>query len=146
MYDNYPKQFYVTLLCNASQSLYLNNTISAFTVELGRPMELGTNDKGEVGLCDISNPPSRLGTIQSISVVRDTTVLVYNDLILSQYIGKKLVRCLRTLIYLTLHGEHAYNNIYDLTVEKQTNKSIRIQILKIIGNRVEFEVSKSPRM
>ena len=45
MYDYDPKHFYVTLFSNASQSLYPNNTISAFTVELPRPIELGPNDK-----------------------------------------------------------------------------------------------------
>ena len=106
MYDNDLKQFYVTLFSNASQSLYPNYTIGAFTVELSRPIKLGPNDKWEVGLCDISYPPKTLGPLRSIEFVGDTPVLVFTDLISPQCLGKKLVRCLRTFIYPTLHGEH----------------------------------------
>jgi len=143
MYDNDLKQFYVTLFSNASQSLYPNYTIGAFTVELSRPIKLGPNDKWEVGLCIISYLPNRVGTLQSVSIVGETTVLVYTDLISPQYVRKKLVRCLRTFIYPTLRGEHIYN-IYYLPVEKQTVKNRRIEILKITGNRFEFNSSKPP--
>jgi len=106
VYDNDPKHFYVTLFSNASTSLYPANTIGAFTVELPRPKELGPNDKWEVGLCEISYPPNHVGTLKSVNVVGDTTVLVYTDVISPQYVGRVLVRCLRTFIYPTLHGEH----------------------------------------
>jgi len=54
MFDNDPKNFYVTLFSNASQSLYPTNTIGAFTVEIPQPIELGPKDNSEVGLCEIS--------------------------------------------------------------------------------------------
>jgi len=49
MFDNDPKHFYVKLFSNASQILYPTNMIGAFTVELPQPIELGPNDKWEVG-------------------------------------------------------------------------------------------------
>ena len=38
------KQFYVTLISNASQSLYPDNTVPAFTAQLAHPIELGPGD------------------------------------------------------------------------------------------------------
>jgi len=89
MYDNDPKHFYVTLFSNVSQSLYPKNTISEFTVELPRPIELGTNDEWEVALCEISYPTNTVGTLISVEVV-GVSVLVYTDLISPQYVGKKI--------------------------------------------------------
>jgi len=100
-YDNDLKQFYVTLFSNASHSLYLANTIGAFTVELPRPIQVGPN-KWEVVLYEISYPPNQVGTLRTVNVVGNTTVLVYTDLISPQYAGKALVRCPRTLIYPTM--------------------------------------------
>jgi len=134
----------VSLFSNASRSLYPANTIGAFTVDLPRPIELVPNDKWEVGLCEISYPPNTLGTLKSVTVVGDIQVLVYTYLISPQYVGKEFVRCLRTLIYPTLHGEHIYNNIYYLPIEKQTIKYIRIEILKITGSLFEIKSSKTP--
>jgi len=130
MYVNDPKNFYVTLFSNASTSLYPANTMGAFTADLPHPIELGPNDKWEVGLCEISYPPNQIGTLKSVNVVGDNTVLVYTDLISTQYVGRVLVRCLRTFIYPTLHGEHIYNNIYYLHVEKSTIKNIRLDLLQ----------------
>jgi len=144
MYDNDSKLFYVKLFNNTLQCLYPANTISAFTFEFPLSIEVGPNDKWEVGLCEISYPPNTVGTLKSVEVVGDTPILVYTDLISPQYVGKQLVRCLRTFIYRTLHGEHIYNNIYYLPAEKQTIKHIRIEILKITGSRVEFKSSKTP--
>ena len=103
--DNDPKHFYATLFSNASQSLYPANSIGAFTVELPQLIELGPTDNWEVGLCDISQPPNTVGTLKSVEVVGDTTALVYCDLILPQDVGKCLVRCLRTFILPTIHGD-----------------------------------------
>jgi len=116
MFDNDPKHFYVTLFSNASQSLYPTNTIGAFTVELPQPIELGPNDNWEVELCEISYPPNTVGTIKSVNFVGDTTALVYCDVISPQYVGKSLVRCLRTFIYPTIYGEHVYDYIYYVPV------------------------------
>ena len=81
MYDNDPKNFYVTLFSNASQSIYPSNTIGAFTVELPQPIELGSNDNWEVGFCEISYPPNTIGTLKSVKYDGDTTALVYCDVI-----------------------------------------------------------------
>ena len=47
---NIPDQFYMTLLSNASQDHYPDNTIGAFTVELARPI-----------LTDTPGPKHKLG-------------------------------------------------------------------------------------
>jgi len=116
MYDNVPKQFNVTLFSNASRNLYPNSTIGAFKVELPRPIELVPKDKWQVGLCEISYPLNKLGTTKFVSVVGDTTTPVYCELISPQYVGKKLVRSQKMLIYPTLRAEHVYNNVYYLPV------------------------------
>ena len=84
------RKLYVALFSNATQSLYPHNTIGSFTVDLPRPIELGPNDKREVGLWEKSDPPNRVGTLQSVSVVGDPTILVYTDLISPQYVEKKI--------------------------------------------------------
>jgi hypothetical protein len=43
--------FYVTLFSDASQNLYPENTLGAFTVELAQSIEFDPKDKWEVGLC-----------------------------------------------------------------------------------------------
>jgi len=122
MFDNDPKYFYVTLFSNESQSLYTTNKIGAFTVELPQPIELGPNDNWEVGLCENSYSPNIVGTLKSGKVVSGTTALVYCDVMSPQYVGKSLVRCLRTFIYPTMYGEHVYNYIYYFPVKKHTIK------------------------
>jgi len=122
MFDNNSKYFYVTLFSIASQSLYPTNMIGALTVELPQPIELGPNDNWEVGLCEISYPPNTLGKIKSVNVVGDTTALVYCDVISPQYVGKSLVRYLRTFVYPTMYVEHVYDYIYYLPVVKHMIK------------------------
>jgi len=144
MFDNDPKDFFVTFIRNASQSLYPTKRIGAFTVELPQPIVLGPNDNWEVGLCEFSYPPNTVGIIKFINVVGDTTALVYCDEISPQYVAKSLVRCLRTSIYPTISVEHIYDYIYYLPVEKYTIKNIRIEILQLTGKRVECKSSKTP--
>jgi len=71
--------------------------------------------------------------------------LVYCEVISPQYVGKSLVRFLRTFIYPTIYGKHVYDYIYYLPVEKRTNKNTRIEILQLTGNGVEFKCSKTPK-
>jgi len=144
MYDNYPKHFYVTLFSNATQSIYATNTFGAFTVELPHPIELCPNHNWEVGLCEISYTPNAVGTLKPVEVVGDITALLYCDVISPQYVGKSMVRCLGTFIYLTMYCEHVYHYIYYLPVEKHTIKYIRIEFLQLTGKRVEFKGSKTP--
>jgi len=134
----------VALFSNASQSLFPTNTIGAVTDDLQKPIELGPNDNLEVGLCEISYPPHTVSTLIPLNVVADTTALVYCDVISPQYVGKSLVQCLRTFIYPTLCGEHVYDYIYYLPVEKFTIKNIRKEMLQLTGKRVEFKSSKTP--
>jgi hypothetical protein len=46
--------FYVTLFSHASQKQYPSNTLSAFTIQLARPIVLGSNDQWEFGLCEFT--------------------------------------------------------------------------------------------
>ena len=139
-----PKHFYVTLLSNTTKNLYPDNTIAAFTAELARPIELGYYDSWEVGICEFSYPPNSVGTLKHTTVVGDTTGLIYCDLVPPQYVGRALVRCMRTFIYPALSGEHLFHNVYYLPVEKRTFKSIRIEILQLTGKPVEFKTSTTP--
>jgi hypothetical protein len=72
--------FYVTLFNNASQ-VYPINTIAAFTVHLARPIQLGTNDKWEVGVVEITWSPKKVGNFKPSMIVGDTVSLMYSDLI-----------------------------------------------------------------
>ena len=46
--------FYVTLFSNASQDIYPDNKIAAFTTQLAQPIRLDPSDIWEVGLCELS--------------------------------------------------------------------------------------------
>ena len=48
------KHFYVSLLSNASQKIYPDDTEAAFTVHLAQPIDLGTSSDWEVGVCEVS--------------------------------------------------------------------------------------------
>ena len=122
------KRFYVTLLSNTSKNLLPDNTIATFTAQLARPAELGSSDNWEVGVCEFSYPPNSVGTFRHTTVFDDITGLIYCDLISPQYVGRALIRCMRTFIYPSLSGQHVFNNIYILPVENRTFKSIRTEI------------------
>jgi len=141
-----PNNFYVTLFSNASTDLYPNNTIARITTELAEPIELGSSDRWEVGVCEFTNPPNSVGTFKPTLLVCDTTGLIYCDLISPQYVGKILVRCLRTFIYPDFYAQHIFDNIYYMPVEKQTFKNIRKEILQSTGKSVPFKSSKTPSM
>ena len=72
-----PEHFYVTLYSSASPNLYPGNSIAAFSVDLTRPVELDPSDKWEVGLCEISYTPNKLGLFEASTAVGDTTALMY---------------------------------------------------------------------
>ena len=137
------KHFYVTLLSNTSKNLYPDNTITASTAELARPVELVYSDNWEMGVCEFSYPSNSVGTFKHTTVVGDTTGLIYCDLISPQHVGRALVRCMRTFIYPSLSGQHVFGNVYYLPVEKRI-KSIRIEILQLTGKPVEFRSSTTP--
>jgi len=112
--------------------------------ELARPVELGSSDNWEVGVFEFSYPPNSVGTFKHTAVIGDTSGLIYCDLISPQYVGRSLVRCMRTFIYPSLSGQHVFDNVYYLPVEKRTIKSIRIEILQLTSKPVEFKSSTTP--
>ena len=50
------KSFYMTLFSNSSMKAYPNNSITAFTVQLGHEILLSGNDVWEVAICEFSCP------------------------------------------------------------------------------------------
>ena len=80
--------FYITLFSNASQHLYPDDKIAAFTIQLARPIILDPSEIWEVGLYEISSP-------STVQVEVNTNALVYCDLIAPQFIGSNMVRFLR---------------------------------------------------
>ena len=74
-------QLYVTVFSNASQDLYTENTIGAFTVELARPINLGPNTNFEVRLCEFTCP----------GAIGKSIGLMYCDLISPQFVSSSLV-------------------------------------------------------
>jgi len=139
-----PKHFYVTLLSNTSENLYPDNTIAAFTAELARPVDLSSSDNWEVGVCEFSYTSDSVGTFKHTTVISDTTDLIYCVLLSPHCVGRALVRCMRTFIFPSLSGQHVFDNVYYLSVEKRTFKSIREEILQLTVKPVEFNSSTTP--
>jgi hypothetical protein len=135
--------FYVTLFSNASQDTFKRNTHAAYTIDLARPVDLGSGgDRWEVGICELSypKPPTKPG----VMYIAGTHILVYLDLIAPQYVGRQLVRCARTLMYPTNDGQHVFENVYNVPVEKRRFHTISAELLTVEGKRVSFEDSKTP--
>ena len=139
-----PKHFYVTLFNNASQSLFPANMKSSFTVELARPIDLGPNDTWEVGLCEFTYPPKFKGTISPIMIVGETNALIYCDLIRPRFVGKELIRCLRTVVIPSLPGKHYFTHIYYVPLEKRYIKHIRMEGRDQAGEPFAFRTDKVP--
>jgi hypothetical protein len=72
---NEPTHFYVTLLSNASQKLYPSNTLSSFKVHLARPVDLGSNSRWEVGVCELTCRPTNIGTFGAVQTMRSSTAI-----------------------------------------------------------------------
>jgi len=104
---------------------------------------VGSNEKGEVGVCEFNLPPNKVGAFKASTVVGYTTCLIYCDLISPQYVGRALVRCMRSFIYPSLSTQHVFDNVCYLPVEKRTFKNVRIEILKLAGKPVEFKNSQT---
>ena len=95
----YPIHFYATICSSALQSLYLDDSIVAFTVELAQPIELGPSDIWEVRLCELSYHPNHVGVFKTSSVIGGNTIFIYTVVISQQYVVKFLVHCLRTFTH-----------------------------------------------
>jgi hypothetical protein len=135
----------VTLFSNSSQSLFEDNTIAAFTIHLAQPIELGSIDNWEVGLCELSCPLHYApGLYGGITVVGNINILIYCNLISPQFVGGELVRCLRTFVTPSLHCQHIFGNVYYLPVEKRSFQDIRIELLTMEGKRHSFKESQTP--
>jgi len=73
--------FYVTLFSNASKEVFPDNTLTAFTIHLAQPIDLGQSD-WEVGLTELTYkaPNRQLMRGKLVHVVSSVNVLVYCDL------------------------------------------------------------------
>jgi len=143
----YEHPFYLTLFSNASQALYPNNTIAAFTQYLPRPIHLNSNEQWEVGLCELTCPPPNLGVFVKKNapvVIGSETAFVYCDLIAPQIVGDSLVRCLRTYTFPSADCQYRFTNVYYMPLEKHTIQNIRIEVLTQQGKRVGFKSSTTP--
>ena len=81
-----PNHYNVTLLSNASQTLYPAITLRAFTTNLAQPIDLGSTNKWEVCVCEFTYHPFNTGTFASIQVVSASNALIYCELISQQII------------------------------------------------------------
>jgi len=131
----------MTLLNNTSKNLHPYNTIATFTADVARPNELVSSDNWEVGLCEFTYLPNNVGTFKRTIIVCDSTGFIHFDLISPQYVGRALVRCMRTFIFPSLSGQHVFDKVYYVPGEKETFKSIRIETLQFTCKPVEFKCS-----
>ena len=139
-----PNHFYVTLFSKGTQKLYRANTLSEFIVQLAQPIEMGSNERWEVNVCEFSCHPFNTGTFASIQVVRTTNALIHCNLISQQFMGSQYVLCLRTFIHPSTYCNHIIDNVYYVPVEKRHFQDIRIEILTLTGERISFKNSKAP--
>ena len=137
-----PNHFYVTLFSNSSQKLFPDNTINAFTSELAQVIDLGPDDRREVGLCEFSCPPKSIGTLKPNTVVGGTNVIFYCNVIKPQFFVDNLIRCLRKVIVPSLHCDCAIDHIYYLPVEQTRIKHIRMELKDLLGNPVNTALTR----
>jgi len=125
--------FYVPLFSNASQDIYPDNKIAAFTSQLAQPIRLNPYEIWEVGLCELSYSASH-GLLHTFNVCLNA--LIYCDLIAPQLIGTTKVRCLRSfrLVPTDYDSEYLFQNVYNVPLEKKTFRDIRIDILNQSGS------------
>jgi len=137
-------QFYVTLLSNSSSKIYKDNTLSAFMMKLAQPIDLNYAKNWEVGVCEVSCPPSIVGTGLTLTTIGNTHVLLYCSVISLQFVSNVMVRCLRTFIFPSTHCDNIFDKIYFVPVEQRKFQQIRIEFLKTDCKRVPFKDSKIP--
>ena len=139
-------QFYVTLFSNASKEVYPDNTLTAFRIHLAQPIDLGSSSDWEVGLAELSyNAPNRqIMQGSPVDVISSTNALIYCDLIKPQCVSTYNVRLLRTIICRTQLGNHIFQNIYYLPVEKTHFQDIRIELREAKGEPAAFDASIIP--
>jgi len=113
-------QLYVTLFRNASKEVFPDNSLTAFTIHLAHPINLGSASDWEFGLAEIFYKAPNRQILQGavFDVVSSINVLIYCDLITPQFVGSDNVRLLRTIICPTQLGNYLFQNVYYLPVEK----------------------------
>jgi hypothetical protein len=124
--------------------MYPSNTLAAFRVHLARPIELGTDEKWEVGVTEITLSPRNVGTFKPSMIVGDTISMMYYDLITPQFVGVALARVISTFTTPRMDGKYYFDNVYYEPVEKKTFQDIRIEVLDLQGKRVQFKASEVP--
>ena len=141
------KKFYVTMYSNAPKEVFPDNSLTAFTIHLAHPINLGSASDWEVGLAEVPyKAPNRQilqGTV--VDFVSSIKVLFYCDLITPHFVGSDNVRLLRTIICPTQLGNHLLQNVYNLPVEKSLFQDIRIELRVLYGEHAAFENSVIPR-
>jgi len=139
--------FYIALYSNASQEIYPDKKISAFTIQLAQPIKFDLSEVWEVGLWELYYPATELAlNTGPLEDVEDNShALVHCDLIVPQCIGASMVRYLRTFDIMPANyaGEFLYENLYYVPVEKRTFRDIRIEILNLSGEQIAFSDSKT---
>ena len=136
---DYTSNFYTTLFGNASQDLYPDNTIAAFTTKLAHPLDLGSG--WEVGVCELSSPPSESSIYlkgNEVAAVGGDYGFLYCDFIAPQIVGDSFVRCLRTYPLSSGQSEQIFQSVYYVPVQRNTIHTIRIEALTQRGNRGRF--------
>ena len=79
-----------------------------------------------------------------VDVISSTNVLIYCDLITPQFVVTENVRLLRTIICPTQLGNHQFQNVYYLHVEKKLFQDIRMELRVSDGGPAAFEDSVIP--
>jgi len=136
-------QFYVTLFSKASKEVFPDNTLTAFTTHLAQPIDLGASSDWEVGLTELSYkaPNRQIMNVALVDVISSINVLLYCDFITTQIVGTENVRLLLTIICPTQLGNHLFQNVYYLPVEKTHFQDIRIELRETDGGPAALEAS-----
>ena len=142
--SNNRNHFYVTLFSNGSQKLYPANTLAAFTARLAQPIDLGSMDRWEFGLCEFTCHPNEVGTFAGLDVISAKIAFLYCDLISPQFMGSQCVRCSRTFVLPSTYCNNIFENLYYVPVEKRCFQDIRIQILRQRGKPPKIKASDVP--
>ena len=113
-------QFYVTLFSDSSKEIFPDNSLTVFTIQLAQPIDLGQSSNWEVGLTEISYRAPNRQILQGsvVDVISSINVLIYCDLITPQFVETENVRVLRTILCPTQSGNHRFQNVYYVPVEK----------------------------
>jgi len=71
-------QFYVTLFNNAPKEVFPDNSLTAFTIHLAHPINLGSASDTEVGLAEVSYKAPNRQILQGavVDVVSSINVLI----------------------------------------------------------------------